>query len=93
MTPEQKAQEEKWADDLRKCQLRFKARVMGALRYRSSKAKRSAYYQLLKAEIGPDLSREVAKFAEGAIAGSVRVPNWFALLEDNFIDVPTVSNK
>lgn len=93
MTPEQKANEEKWAADLRECQSKFKARVMGALRYRSSKSKRAAYYQLLKAEIGPDLAREVAKFAEGSITGAVKIPNWFALLPENHISVPTVSTK
>lgn len=93
MTPEQKEQEEKWAADLRECQLKFKARVMGALRYRSSKTKRAAYYQLLKAEIGPDFAREVAKFAEGAVTGKVKIPDWFASLPENHIAVPTVSNK
>ena len=93
MTPEQKAQEEKWAAELRACQIRFKARVMGALRYRSNKAKRAAYYQLLREQIGTDLAREVAKFTEGSIKGTLRIPAWFSALPDEPIPVPVVGNK
>lgn len=93
MTPEQKAREEKWAADLHECRCKFKARFMGALRYRSNKAKRAAYYQLLREEVGDMIAREVAKFTEGAIKGELKIPKWLSDLPDDYIPVPTVSNK
>ena len=70
-------QEERWAKEIRECQIAVQIRVDSALALGRNKAKRKALYQAWRKEFGDDIARESAKFTEALINGTVRRPKWF----------------
>jgi hypothetical protein len=77
-SPEQEA---KWQEEIRASQLRFKARVEEALKFRSNMKHRKEVYARWRQEVGDAVARESAKYVEAYIKGQVEWPRWFNALK------------
>lgn len=71
-TPEQQAQEEEWARQLKESRTRFVAHVKEAIALRSP-TRRRELYQRWRTEYGDDIARSYAKYAEACIEGRVSI--------------------
>lgn len=71
------SQEELWQIQIKEAQIRFQQRVETALALANKKTKRKELYSKWRKELGDDVARESARFAEAMMLGSIRRPKWF----------------
>lgn len=71
------SQEELWQIQIKENQIRFQQRVETALALANKKTKRKELYAKWRKELGDDVARESARFAEAMMLGSIRRPKWF----------------
>lgn len=71
------SQEELWQVQIKEAQIRFQQRVETALALANKKTKRKELYYVWRKELGDDVARESARFAEAMMKGEIQRPKWF----------------
>lgn len=71
------SQEELWQIQIKETQIAFQQRVETACVLARKVKERKALYAKWRKELGDDIARESARFAEALIKGEIRRPRWF----------------
>ena len=76
-----KDQEAIWREELKAARIRFIKRVREACSM-SSPTRRRALYQQWRADLGDDIARESAKYAEAVLAGRLKLEPLEKMVKD-----------